>query len=554
MERASGILLHISSLPSKFGIGTLGKEAYKFADFLKRSKQKYWQILPIGPTGFGDSPYQSFSTFAGNPYFIDLDFLRDYGLLKKSDYENIEWCALSVTPLFVRGALCATDKEHEYLKSTHALIDKTQNFEFYRPRGVASVPVKKIKNLRASLKNDSGFVDYKKIYENRFKVLRIAFYNFLRGSYLKEEFENFIAENNWVHDYALFMALKSHFNMASFIFWPDEIKRKSGEILKKYKIDLKNDINFFEFIQYIFFKQWKTLKSYVNSLGIRMIGDLPIYVGLDSTEVFFNRENFLIDENYIPSFVAGCPCDSFAPNGQIWGNPLYNWDYMKKDGYSWWIERIKYLFDLFDVIRLDHFRGFESFFCIPYGDKTAKNGFWKKGPGIDIFNALKREIPQISIIAEDLGFLTDEVKNLLDSSGFPGMKVLEFAFDSDSKNDSLPHNYKKHSVIYTSTHDSSTVMGWIKTANFNELKFLSKYIGINCKNISNWDLIRLVYRSVSNLVIIPMQDWLSLDDRYRMNIPSTTENNWRWRLHKNYDQDGVLSSKISELVNIFGRN
>lgn len=494
MKRSAGILMHISSLPSKFGIGTLGSEAYKFANFLKSANQKYWQILPIGPTGFGDSPYQSFSTFAGNPYFIDLDLLKNDGLLNKSDYENIDWG------------------------------------------------------------NDQIFIDYKKIYDSRFKVLKIAFENFKSKPYsLEKELKKFISENLWIEKYSLFMALKKHFNMKSFLLWPNEFKNPYSDKVKQYKKILKNDIEFYKFIEFLFFKQWNNLKNYVNSLGIKIIGDIPIYVGIDSSDVFFNKENFLLDNNYFPEYVSGCPQDSLSPDGQIWGNPLYNWNFMKKNNYQWWINRIEYSMNLFDVIRIDHFRGFESFFCIPSSDKTAKNGFWKKGPGIDFFNVLRKKIPNLKIIAEDLGFLTQNVKNLLNLVGFPGMKVLEFAFDSGPENDYLPHNFNKNCIAYTSTHDCNTIVGWLKNASKSELQYLSEYINKNYNKISNWDLISLIYRSISNLAIIPMQDVLSLDENFRMNIPSTLSNNWRWRINKNYNKNNKISEKLKNLTRTFGR-
>ena len=495
MKRSAGILMHISSLPSKFGIGTLGKEAYKFADFLKLSNQKYWQILPVGPTGYGNSPYQSPSAFAGNPYFIDFDLLYEDELLNKSDYENIDWG------------------------------------------------------------NNPNFVDYKKIYENRFKVLRVAFNNFKSSSSFKYngDFKNFLIKNTWVHNYALFMALKDFFNMQSFKSWPQDLKDKSIETINKYKALLQDDINFYIFVQFIFFRQWYCLKKYVNSLGIKIIGDLPIYVASNSTEVFFDKENFLLDNNYNPKYVAGCPCDELSPGGQIWEMPLYDWEYMKKNNYSWFINRIKYSLKLFDLIRLDHFRGFESFFCIKNGAKTAKDGFWKKGPGISFFKILKKEIGRLPIIAEDLGFLTKDVKKLLKATGLPGMKVLEFAFNSDSKNLYLPHNYKRNSIVYTSTHDCNTITGWLKSATAKELNFISDYSNVEIENLSNWSLINLAYSSVANLAVIPMQDFLALYEKYRMNTPSTVGDNWRWRLKKSYNDNFFLSNKIKNLVKTFGR-
>lgn len=490
MKRSAGILMHISSLPSKFGIGTFGKDAYKFADFLKLSKQSYWQILPISPVGKGNSPYSGVSSFAINPYFIDLEILYEDGLLKKSDFENIDWG----------------------------------------------------KNL--------NFIDYEKIKKYKLNVLKTAYINFKKISKLNNEFLNFIEDNNFINEYSTFMALKK-FLKSSIKDWPFKLKIKDKDTIKKYTEILKYEIEFFQFTQFIAFKQWNNLKKYVNSLGIKIIGDLPFYVGLDSSDVFFYKENFLLDENYIPKYVSGCPGDKFSSNGQIWEHPLYDWNFMKNNNYKFWTDRIKHSLNLFDLIRIDHFRGFESFFCIPYKDETSKNGFFEKGPGIDFFNTIKNYVNPQNIIAENLGYITEEVEKLLEETKFFGMHVLELYSFSDKN--SLPHNYKRNSVAYTGTHDNNTLIGWLKDLTKEQIDFLKKYANIKSEKISNWDLISLVYRSVANLVIVPMQDFLSLDKEYRMNIPATKEDNWRWRVDKDYNLNYFTSDKIKELVEIFDR-
>ena len=366
--RKSGILMHISSLPSDYGIGTMGKEAYKFVDFLKSAKQKCWQILPIDPTSYGDSPYQSFSTNAGNPYFIDMDILREEGLLKKSDYSKLDW---------------GKDRKN---------------------------------------------VDYETIYENRFKVLKIAFEEFKKGDL--SEFYDFLQKNErWISNYALFMSIKNENDGKSWLEWEDGLRKRDSHSLWEFKSSHEDDVMFWEFVQFKFFEQWNKLKKYANDNGVSIIGDIPIYVALDSAEVWVYPDLFELDENLVPKAVAGCPPDAFSPTGQLWGNPLYNWDRHREYGFNWWIDRIKSATSLYDVVRIDHFRGFEGYYSIPYGDKTAENGQWLKGPGIELFNAVKNELGDLPIIAEDLGFLTEDVHKLLRDSGFPGMKVLEFAFD-----------------------------------------------------------------------------------------------------------------------------
>lgn len=492
MTRGAGILMHITSLPSKYGIGTIGKGAFEFVDFLKKSGQKYWQILPVGPTGFGDSPYQSFSIYAGNSYLIDLELLCEDGLLTKAECESVNWG------------------------------------------------------------NSPDFIDYERIYNNRFEILKKAYNRYKTCN--QNDFDVFKEKNNhWLFNYAMYMAIKKHFNMLPWSLWPDEsIKNRDRLSIQKYADMLFDDINCFMFIQFIFYSQWEILKRYANSLEIKIIGDMPIYVGMDSADTWVHPEIFCLDEKLNPINVAGCPPDAFSSKGQLWGNPLYNWNYLKKSGYTWWINRVKNASELFDVIRIDHFRGFDSYYAIPYGAEDAVNGEWLIGPGIDFFNYIKENLGEVDIIAEDLGFLTESVKNLLKDTNYPGMKILQFGFDSDENNDFLPHNYTKNSVVYTGTHDNNTIVGWFNNASEKEKIFVSSYAVLDKLEGINWGMIRLAYASVCDIAIIPFQDFLGLDDSARMNIPSTIGQNWKWRARKEYFDDG-LSNKIKGLTKLYGR-
>lgn len=482
----------VSSLPSKYGIGTIGKEAYRFIDFLVASNQKYWQMLPLGSTSYGDSPYQSFSTFAGNPYFVDLEMLIEDGLLKKKDVEGINW---------------GKDEEH---------------------------------------------VDYGKIYKSRFDVLKKAYENG-KDKY-EGPFKSFVRKNkDWLKNYALYMAVKRHFDMKSWTEWPEEdIRLHKESACKKYAKELKEDVELFEFIQYLFFKQWKELKAYAKKNNIEIIGDLPIYVALDSADVWAGAGWFQLDEENNPVDVAGVPPDYFSADGQLWGNPLYDWDKMKKDGYSWWIKRVEGAFKLYDVLRIDHFRGFESYWAVPFGEKTARNGRWVKGPGMDLVRLLADEFSDKSFIAEDLGYLTEEVKNLQKDSGFPGMKVLEFAFDSREESDYLPHTYGKHCICYTGTHDNSPIALWKHEADKADVALAKEYLGINDAEGFNWGFIRGGMSSVSELFVAQMQDYLELGKGYRMNIPGTLGGNWKWRMKKNAASKS-LAKKIARMTKIYGR-
>lgn len=488
--RNSGILLPISSLPSKYGIGTLGKEAYKFIDFLEKGAQHYWQILPIGPTSYGDSPYQSFSAFALNPYFIDLDMLAEDGYLRKEEYTSTSW----------------NDTDTE--------------------------------------------IDYNTLYTKRLNVLKLAS---ARLNELDGDFQYYKANNVfWLDDFALFMAIKAMNGGKPFIEWDEKIIMRESSTMEKLRTALAPDIHFWRATQYFFHKQWIKLKQYANSKGIKIIGDIPIYVSPDSSDLWADSELFQVDENKKMIDVAGCPPDPFAENGQLWGNPLYDWDYHKETGYDWWVKRIRYSADIFDVVRIDHFRGFAGYYAIPASHETAKYGQWRTGPSTDLINAIKNSIPNASIIAEDLGFLTDDVYQLLKDSGFPGMKILQFAFDSDSHNEYLPHNYYKNCVCYTGTHDNFTTLGWIKQSSEKVINFAKEYLGETDTDELTYALIRAAMSSVANLSVIPLQDWLKMDNSARINTPSTLGGNWVWRMEKGACSD-ELAQVIRRFTEIYGR-
>jgi len=497
MLRGAGVIMHISSLPGKFGIGTFGNEAYKFADFIKKSGMKYWQILPLGHTSFGDSPYQCFNAFAGNPYFIDFDILKENGLLNDMEYKK---------------------------------VDYGQNYEK---------------------------VDYAKIYNSKYKVLRKAYENYKinKQNEIETEFSQFKKENSfWLEEYSLYMALKLYFDVGNWYNWNEDIKLRKPEAIKKYKEELKDEIEYWSFIQYLFFTQWFDLKKYVTALGIKIIGDIPIYVAEDSVDTWGAPENFKLDEKTLePIVVAGCPPDAFSDTGQFWGNLIYDWDLMKKTGYKWWISRIRESLKLYDVVRIDHFRGFESYWAIPYGDETAVNGKWEKGPGIELFNAVKTELGDINVIAEDLGYLTDEVRDFLNETGFPGMKVLQFAFDGSNDNSYLPHSYINKCVAYTGTHDNDTLQGFVENSgNENDLKNAKVYLGLNKDEGYRWGFIRGAWSSVADVSIAQMQDFLELGNDSRMNLPSSMGNNWSWRI-KEGSLTEELANKISGLNYRYGR-
>lgn len=467
--RASGILLPVFSLPSRWGIGTLGEEAYRFVDFLKAADQRYWQVLPLGPTGYGDSPYQSYSGCAGNPYFIDLDLLCREGLLQESDYVSLNWG------------------------------------------------------------DNPSYVDYTALERHRLHVLRLAIKKLLKKD--APEVEEFRQENSsWLDDYALFMALKYHFDGVIWQEWPEEIKTRQKDVLEKYRKQLKEEVDFWTSIQYLFFKQWTKLKSYANENGVEIIGDIPIYVAGDSADAWACPGLFQFDDNLIPTQVAGCPPDFFSADGQLWGNPLYRWDVHQEQGFRWWLDRIAATRKLFDVIRIDHFRGLESYYAIPYGEPTARNGHWEEGPGKAFIQAIKKEFKGIRIIAEDLGFLTPAVKKLQKESGFPGMKILEFAFNPNDNSDYLPHNHIQNCVVYTGTHDNDTCLGWYSAVWRKERNYCRDYLRLTRKEGIHWGIIRAAWQSPADTAITQMQDVLGLGKEARINIPSTVGCNWKWRL------------------------
>jgi len=491
IDRSSGILMHITSLPSPYGIGTFGKEAYEFVDFLRMAGQKYWQVLPLGPTGFGDSPYQSLSAFAGNPYFIDLDILCQEGLLDKKYLENVEF------------------------------------------------------GLNAER------VDFEKIFNNKMPILKLAF-KMGRNKY-KNDISKFKEENKyWLEDYSLYMAIKKQFNLVSWHEWDEDIKLRKKETVEYYKEKLKEEIEYWVFLQFLFFKQWSELKNYANKKGIKIIGDIPIYVAEDSADTWANSDIFLLDEKKRPIKVSGCPPDDFSPTGQLWGNPIFDWEALEKKGFNWWIKRMEASIKLYDVIRIDHFRGFESYWEIPYGEETAVNGRWVAGPGIKLFNAIKNALGDVNIIAEDLGYLTPNVIKFREDTGYPGMKVLQFAFDTREESDYLPHNYDKSCVVYTGTHDNDTVNGWLENGNKKDVEHAIKYLKLNKEEGFNWGFIRGAWSSVGNLAIAQMQDFLGLGSEARMNIPSTIGGNWQWRVRKECLSED-LSAKIYELTRLYGR-
>lgn len=489
--RTSGVLMPISSIPSPYGIGTMGKQARKFVDFLVKGGQKYWQILPICPTSYGDSPYQSFSSFAGNPYFIDLEYLCKDKLLTKKECESFQW---GLNP---------------------------------------------------------KYVDYGIMYESRYALLRKVYARFTKKE--PQDFEKFCEnEKQWLDDYALFMALKDANGGQAWSNWDKSLRLREKKAMEEATEKYSEEIRFYKMLQYLFYQQWNALKTYANEAGIEIIGDVPIYVAGDSADVWANPDQFYLDENLEPIEVAGCPPDAFSDDGQLWGNPLFRWDVMKKDGYTWWTRRIKAMSELYDIIRIDHFRGFDSFYAIPAKDDTAKNGQWKQGPGMDLFCELEKKLGKLPIIVEDLGFLTPSVHKLLKDSGFPGMKVIQFAFDSREESDYLPHTYTNHCVVYTGTHDNDTVMGWMKTAPKASVKYAKEYLNLTKEEGYNWGMMRAAWSSVADMAIVPMQDILGLGSEARINTPSTLGNNWKWRATPE-QIDAKVAKKLYHYMQMYGR-
>ena len=489
MERASGILLHISSLPGPYGIGSLGRAAYQFVDFLKAAGQRYWQILPIGPTGFGDSPYQSGSIHAGNPYFIDLDTLAEEGLL---DYRELQ------------------------------------------EQGCA----------------EAGRVDYGALYRQRPALLARAYQ---RGKEARAgAFAAFRQENPWVEDYALFMALKGRYEMQSWIHWPEAVARREPAALERAREELREEISCIAFGQYLFYAQWARLRAYAGQQGIRIIGDIPIYVPMDSVELWLHPELFQLDDARRPLAVAGCPPDGFTEDGQLWGNPLYAWERHKQSGFAWWAQRVRAAARCFDVLRIDHFRGLESYWAVPYGETTARNGQWQKGPGLELIEALRRAVPELEFIAEDLGYLTPKVEKLLRDSGLPGMKVLEFAFDGGEPSEYQPHNYPHNCVCYTGTHDNDTLRGWWDGASKADRAYATRYLGLNADEGAVRGVLRGGMSSTADLFVSQVQDWLELGSEARINTPGTPAGNWQWRLVKG-ELTPALAKEIKAMTKLYGR-
>lgn len=489
--RTSGILMPIFSLPSKYGIGTLGREAYRFVDFLEKSGQKWWQVLPVGPTGFGDSPYQSFSVCAGNPYFVDLDMLCEKKWLERDEIEKLDWGE-----------------------------SQTQ-------------------------------VDYALMYVNRFKVLRCAYKRFIAEA--PREYSVFCRYHDWwLDDYAFYMAIKDSLGGCSVDRWEKKLRLREGEALEQKRAELSEDIEFYKTVQFWFYKQWKALKTYANRKGIEIIGDIPIYTSGDSADVWANPELFQLDEDLTPKAVAGCPPDAFSEDGQLWGNPLYDWERMKKDGYKWWMARIRQAFTLFDRVRIDHFRAFSAYYSIPYGDETAVNGKWVKGPGIEFFDTVKEQLGDLAIIAEDLGTLDEDVHTLLKQTGFPGMKVLQFAFDPESESSYLPHNIEKNCVVYSGTHDNDTAVGFSRDGEKEQVDYAREYLRIDEDASFNWSMIKAVMATGGDTVILQMQDFLGLDNTARINTPSVPSGNWNWRIEYSCINDW-LAQIIYKTTDIYRR-
>ncbi len=487
--RKSGILMHITSLPGPYGVGTLGKSAYAFLEFLHKSGQQSWQMLPLTPTGYGDSPYQSCSAYAGNPYLIDLDTLVRQHLLTKEELLGVDW---------------GEDESH---------------------------------------------VDFGKLYNGRTPILKLAYSRFRNDRALNA----FIKKNaSWLEDFALYMALKETHGYAPWFQWEEKLKFRDPETLEEQKQLLEEPMRFYCFVQYMFYRQWNALRKKAGEYGIELIGDVPIYVPYDSVEVWKDPQLFRLDETLTPTDVAGCPPDAFTADGQLWGNPLYRWDVMKENGFQWWIDRLGAAGKLFDVVRLDHFRGFEAYWSVPYGDENARGGKWVKGPGMDFVNALKEKLPELNFIAEDLGYLTQEVIDLRDESGYPGMKVLEFAFDSKEPSEYRPHTYTANTVCYTGTHDNMTMRQWFGEASDEAVKVAVDYMALTKKEGYVWGTIRTAMSSVSERAIVQMQDYLNLGGEARMNFPGKPSGNWTWRAKKGFTSNG-LAAKILELTNRYDR-
>ena len=489
MQRSAGILLPVSSLPSPYGIGCFSQEAYDFVDWLKEAGQTYWQILPLGVTSYGDSPYQSFSAFAGNPYFISLDALVEEGVLTAAECK------------------------------------------------------------KANFGRKADDIDYSRLYAERGRLLRLAYSRSDIGH--NEAFTAFCEKNKWwLDDFALFMAVKGRFEGKPWIEWAEDIRLRWQPAMDYYRRELYFEVEYHKYLQFKFDQQWRRLKAYANSKGIRIIGDIPIYVALDSADAWANPGLFQLDKDNIPTAVAGVPPDGFSPTGQLWGNPLYRWEAHRATGYQWWITRLWYCFELYDVVRIDHFRGFESYYSIPAGNKTAAGGHWEKGPDRDFINAMHENLGEGGIIAEDLGYLTPEVKAMLSASGYPGMKIMQFAFDSRESGNYLPHTYHRNSVVYTGTHDNVTTEGWRTNASAEDVAYACRYLRCQPEELTE-AMICACLASVSDTAVIPLADWLHLGSEARINTPSTQGSNWQWRLTCPLPE--ALAGHIAQLTVLYER-
>ena len=499
-NRAVGVLMPVSSLPGPYGIGCFGREAYRFVDFLAQAGQTVWQVLPLGPTGYGDSPYQSCSAFAGNPYFIDLDRLVNEGLL------------------------------------THDLIGRTD------------------------FGADPGRVDYAALYRGRFALLRAAYAVWKRQRpvpgcetpYSDEYYRFVFLNDSWLEDYCLYMAAKEENHMAHWLEWPKPLRTRQPEALAALKERAADELGFWAFVQFQFSRQWQALKAYANQRGVKIFGDIPIYVSADSADAWAGGSLFEVDGEGRPRRVAGCPPDYFSADGQLWGNPLYDWNAQAKTGYAWWIGRVRHALGLYDLLRIDHFRAFDTYWAIPTDASTAREGKWEQGPGMALFRALEDALGELPIVAEDLGLLFDSVRRLLADSGLPGMKVLQFAFDSREPSDYLPHTYTANSVCYTGTHDNMTTRQWLETGTPEMQKYATEYMHLDEQEGLVWGVIRTAMASVSDTCIIPVQDYLNLGGEARMNFPGTTNSNWTWRAKDGMITD-ALAEKIHHLTTLYAR-
>lgn len=491
MKRSCGVLLPVTALPSPHGVGTLGKAAFDFVDFLAQAGQSWWQVLPLGPTGHGDSPYTTYSAYAGNHYLIDLDLLEEDGLLTKEEIEAMDWGR-----------------------------DPTQ-------------------------------VDYAAMYDQRLSLLEKAK---ARGwDRDKAAVEAFVGENRqWLPDYALYMACKRHFHMVSWQEWPEDIRLRQPQALERMRQELREDVELFLYVQFLFFRQWNALRAHCREKNIGIIGDMPFYLALDSADVWADPASFQLDSDGVPSAVAGVPPDYFCADGQLWGNPLYNWEAMQRDGFGWWIRRVEGAGRLYDILRIDHFRAFASYWAVPRGETTARNGRWVQGPGMALVGVLTSWFPNIRFIAEDLGQLTPDVVQLLQDSGLPGMKILEFAFDTTHLSSYLPHGYPRNCVCYPGTHDNAPVMGWRQEAKPEEVAFAKRYLGLNEEEGFHWGFLRGGLSSLADLFVAQMQDYLELGLHHRTNVPGTQSGNWQWRLLPG-EATPALARRIRHMTELYGR-